>query len=225
MIRLFNHLQASIGSKVVVALTGLALVGFVVFHMLGNLQVFEGREALNAYAAFLREMPILLWTARGGLLALVVIHIWTAIKLALHNRRARPVGYAVRDYRQASWASRTMAVTGTLLLLFIVFHLLHLTVGVVDRSFTEGLDLRGQRDVYGKMIHAFGNPWFVAVYLAGQVVLALHLSHGVTSSFQTLGLEHPALNRLSKAAGPAVAWLVVLGNVVIVLAVSFGVVR
>jgi succinate dehydrogenase / fumarate reductase, cytochrome b subunit len=225
MIRLYHQLHASIGSKVIVALTGLALVGFVVFHMLGNLQIFEGREALNGYAAFLRDMPILLWTARAGLLALAVVHVWTALKLAIKNRQARPVGYAMKGYRQASLASRTMAISGTLLLLFIIFHLLHLTVGVVDRSFTEGLDLRGQRDVYGKMIHAFGNPFWVSLYLAGQVVLALHVRHAVTSSFQTLGLEHPALNRMFQAAGPAVALLVVLGNVVIVLAVWFGVVR
>jgi succinate dehydrogenase / fumarate reductase, cytochrome b subunit len=225
MIRLYHQLHASIGSKVIVALTGLALVGFVVFHMLGNLQIFEGREALNGYAAFLRDMPILLWTARAGLLALAVVHVWTALKLAIKNRQARPVGYAMKGYRQASLASRMMAISGTLLLLFIIFHLLHLTVGVVDRSFTEGLDLRGQRDVYGKMIHAFGNPFWVSLYLAGQVVLALHVRHAVTSSFQTLGLEHPALNRMFQAAGPAVALLVVLGNVVIVLAVWFGVVR
>jgi succinate dehydrogenase / fumarate reductase, cytochrome b subunit len=225
MIRLYHQLHASIGSKVIVALTGLALVGFVVFHMLGNLQIFEGREALNGYAAFLRDMPILLWTARAGLLALAVVHVWTALKLAIKNRQARPVGYAMKGYRQASLASRTMAISGTLLLLFIIFHLLHLTVGVVDRSFTEGLDLRGQRDVYGKMIHAFGNPFWVSLYLAGQVVLGLHVRHAVTSSFQTFGLEHPALNRMFQAAGPAVALLVVLGNVVIVLAVWFGVVR
>jgi succinate dehydrogenase / fumarate reductase, cytochrome b subunit len=225
MIRLYHQLHASIGSKIIVALTGLALAGFVVFHMIGNLQIFEGREALNAYAAFLRDMPILLWTARAGLVGLAGIHIWTAIKLAIRNREARPLNYTAHVYRQASFASRTMAVSGTLLLLFIIFHLLHLTFGVVDRSFIEGLDLRGQRDVYGKMIHAFGTPWLAAVYLAGQAVLGLHVSHGITSSFQTLGLEHPALNRMFKAAGPAIALLVVLGNVVIVLAVLLGVVR
>lgn len=225
MIRLYNHLHASIGSKLLVALTGLCLVGFVIFHMLGNLQVFEGREALNAYADFLRNMPILLWSARAGLLGLVVLHVWTAVTLAKRNRAARPVGYATRTYRHASLASRTMAISGTFLLLFIVFHLLHLTAGVVDASYQEGLDLRGQRDVYGKMIHAFGNPWIVLAYLAGQVVLGLHVSHGVSSSFQTLGLEHPALNRLFKGAGPAVALLVVLGNAVIVLAILFGAVH
>jgi succinate dehydrogenase / fumarate reductase cytochrome b subunit len=225
MMRLFNHFQTSLGSKVVVALTGLGLAGFVVFHMLGNLQIFEGREALNGYAAFLRDMPMLLWTTRLGLLSIVALHVGLAIRLALHNRRARPVAYAVREYRKASLASRTMAVTGSVLLLFIVFHLLHLTAGVVDTSFPDQLDLQGHRDVYGKVVHAFRNPLFVALYLAGQLVLGLHLSHAVSSSLQTLGLEHAAFNRLFKAAGPAVALLVVLGNIAIILAVFLGVVR
>lgn len=222
--RLFNHFQTSLGSKIVVALTGLGLAGFVVFHMLGNLQVFEGRDALNGYAAFLRDMPMLLWTARLGLLSIVTLHISLAIRLALQNRRARPVAYAVREYRKASVASRTMSVTGSLLLLFIIFHLLHLTAGVVDTSFPDRLDMQGHRDVYGKIIHAFRNPLFVMLYLAGQLVLGLHLNHAVSSSLQTLGFEHAALNRLFKAAGPAVALLVVLGNLVIIFAVFLGVV-
>ncbi len=222
--QLFNHFQTSLGSKFVVALTGLGLAGFVVFHMLGNLQIFEGREALNGYAAFLRDMPILLWTARLGLLSMVALHIGLAVRLALQNRRARPVAYAVREYRKASVASRTMSVTGSLLLLFIVFHLLHLTAGVVDTSFPDRLDLQGHRDVYGKLVHAFRNPLFVVLYLAGQLVLGLHLSHAVSSSLQTLGFEHAALNRLFKASGPAVALLVVLGNLVIIFAVFLGVV-
>ena len=225
MVRRFNHFMTSLGSKVVVALSGLGLAGFVVFHMLGNLQIFEGADALNSYAAFLRDMPILLWTARLGLLSIVVVHIGLAIRLALHNRRARPVAYAVHEYRRASVASRTMAVTGSLLLLFILFHLLHLTAGVVDPSFSDRLDFQGRRDVYGKVVHAFHNPLIVVLYFAGQIALGLHLSHALSSSLQTLGLEHPALNGLFKAAGPAVALLVVLGNMAIILAVVLGLVR
>jgi succinate dehydrogenase / fumarate reductase cytochrome b subunit len=225
MIRFFGHILTSLGSKVLVALSGLGLAGFVVFHMLGNLQVFQGPEALNTYAAFLRDMPILLWTARLGLLGMVSLHIGLAIRLALHNRRARPVGYAVREYRQASLSSRTMAVTGSLLLLFIVFHLLHLTAGWVDNSFPDRLDVRGHRDVFGKVVHAFQNPLFVLIYLAGQAALGLHLSHALSSSLQTLGVEHPILDRLFKGAGPLVALLVVVGNVAIVLAVAIGMVR
>lgn len=223
MTRFFSVLLTSLGSKVVVALTGLGVAGFVVFHMLGNLQVFEGAEALNTYAAFLRELPILLWSARLGLLFIAALHIGLTIRLAIHNRRARPVPYAAREYRKASLASRTMALTGGLLLLFIIFHLLHFTVGVVDTSFSDRLDLRAHRDVYGKMIHAFQNPWFALLYLAAQGILGLHLSHGVSSSLQTLGLEHPLLNRLFRAAGPLVAGLVVLGNSAIILAIALGV--
>lgn len=225
MIRFFGHILTSVGSKVLVALSGLALAGFVVFHMLGNLQLFEGPEALNTYAAFLRDMPILLWTTRVGLLGIAGLHIGLAVRLALLNRRARPVGYAVREYRRASLSSRTMAVTGSLLLLFILFHLLHLTAGWVDTSFPDRLDLRGHRDVFGKVVHAFQNPLFVAVYLAGQAVLGLHLSHALSSSLQTLGVEHPLLDRLFRGAGPLVAVLVVVGNAAIILAVAFGLVR
>lgn len=225
MIRFLGHILTSLGNKVLVALSGLGLAGFVVFHMLGNLQVFEGANALNSYAAFLREMPILLWTARLGLLGVVSVHIGLAIRLVMRNRRARPVDYEVRDYRQASVASRTMALTGGLLLLFIIFHLLHLTLGVVDSSFTDRLDAQGRRDVFSKVIHAFQNPLFVVLYLAGQMVLGLHLSHALSSSLQTLGIEHPILDRLFRGAGPVVALLVVAGNMAIILAVALGMVR
>ncbi len=225
MTRLFELTFSSVGSKVVVALTGLALAGFVVFHMLGNLQVFESAEALNAYAAFLREMPMLLWTARLTLLGLAVVHVGMSIQLAVLNRRARPAPYEVRDFRRASLGSRTMAVTGSLLLLFIVFHLLHLTAGVVDSTYIDKLDLRGQRDVFGKIVHAFQNLWFVTIYLSSQAVLGLHLSHALSSSLQSLGIEHPLLDRLFRGAGPAIALLVVTGNSAIVLAVALGIVH
>ena len=175
MIRFFGHILTSLGSKVLIALSGLGLAGFVVFHMLGNLQVFEGRDALNAYAAFLRDMPMALWSARVAL-------------LAIHNRRARPAGYVVHHYRRATLASRTMTLTGSLLVLFIVFHLVHLTAGWLDPAFHNRLDLRGQRDVFGNVVHAFQNPLLVAIYLAGQVVLGLHLRHALSSSLQTLGI-------------------------------------
>ena len=220
-----NHFQSTVGSKVVMALSGLGLVIYVIFHMLGNLQVFEGSHALNGYAAFLRDMPILLWAARAGLLSIVVLHIMLAIQLTLRNRRARTVAYAVREYRQASFASRTMATSGLVLLLFIIFHLLHLTAGVIDPSSADRLDAEGHRDVYGKIIHAFQNPFIVALYLVGQLGLGLHLNHAVTSSLQTLGFEHAAFNRLFKAAGPTVALLVVLGNTAIILAIFLRIVR
>lgn len=225
MSRLFQLVLSSLGSKVVVAVTGLALAGFVLFHMLGNLQVFESAEALNTYATFLREMPMLLWAARLTLFGLAVVHIGVAIQLAVHNRQARPVPYQVRNFRRASLGSRTMAVTGSLLFLFIVFHLLHLTAGVVDSTYVEKLDLRGQRDVFGKVVHAFQNVWFAAIYLAAQAILGLHLSHALSSSLQTLGIEHPFVDRMFRGTGPAIALLVMIGNSAIILAVAFGIVH
>ena len=225
MARPFNHFQSSVGNKVVMAVSGLGLVIYVIFHMLGNLQVFEGSQALNSYATFLRDMPILLWTVRIALLSLAVLHIVLAIQLTLRNRRARPVAYAVREYRQASVASRTMAASGLVLLFFIIFHLLHLTAGVIDPSAADRFDAEGRRDVYAKLIHAFQNPFIVALYVAGQLALGLHLTHAVTSSLQTLGLEHAGFSRLFKAAGPMVALVVVLGNIAIILAIFLGIVR
>jgi succinate dehydrogenase / fumarate reductase cytochrome b subunit len=207
------------------ALTGLGLTFYVIFHMLGNLQVFEGPHALNSYAAFLRDMPILLWTARIGLLSIVVLHIVLAIQLSLQNHRARPIGYAIHRYRQASFASRAMTVSGMVLFLYIVFHLLHLTAGVVGSPSSDRVDAEGYRDVYSKVVHAFQNPFVVVLYIMGQLGLGLHLSHAVSSSLQTLGLEQAALDRLFKAVGPAVGLLVVLGNGAIILAVFLGIVR
>ena len=218
-------LQSSMSNRVVISLTGLGLVGFVIFHMLGNLQLFEGGDALNGYASMLRDMPILLWTARLGLFVAAALHIVLAIRLALRNRRGRPAAYAVRNYRSASLASRTMALTGGLLLLFIVFHLLHLTGGYVDPSIPDRLDAQGHMDVYGKVVKTFQNPVYVLLYVAGQLVLGVHLSHAVSSCLRTLGIEHAALNRWFKAAGPAVALLVVFGNLSIIVAVFLGLVH
>lgn len=207
------------------AMTGLGLVVFVVFHMLGNLQLFEGPHALNGYAAFLRDMPIALWAVRIGLLSMAALHIGLALQLSMRNRRARPVEYTIHRYRQASIASRTMAISGMALLLFVGFHLLHLTAGVIDPGFADRRDPEGYRDVYGKVVHAFQNPFMVVLYLAGQLGLGLHLSHAIASSVQTMGFEHAALNRLLKAFGPMIGLIVALGNVAIILAVFLGIVR
>ena len=225
MIRFFGHILTSLGSKVLIALSGLALAIFVIFHMIGNLQVFQGPEALNSYAAFLRDMPLALWSARLTLLGIVAVHIGLSVRVAIHNRRARPVGYVTHRYRRASLASRTMALTGSLLVLFIVFHLLHLTAGLVDPSVHNRLDFRGHRDVFGNVVHAFQNPVLVVIYLIGQVALGFHLSHALPSSLQSLGMEHPMLDRLFRGTGLLVAMLVVVGNAAIVLAIAFGLVR
>src|SRR5687768_6413390 len=135
-------LRSSLGLKIVMALTGVILFGFVIGHMVGNLQVYLGREAFNAYAESLRALGhgTLLWIARGGLLVAVVLHIWSAWRLTLLNRAARPVGYREVERRESSYASRTMRWSGVILLLFIVYHLMHFTFGVraVHPRFVHG---------------------------------------------------------------------------------------
>lgn len=202
------------------AATGAVLFGFVVGHMLGNLQVYLGPEALNAYAVTLRRLGHggVLWTVRAGLLAAVASHIWAATALTLGNWAARPVGYRRWKARESTYASRTMVWSGPILAAFIVYHLLHLTVGSAHPGFVEG-------DVYRNVITGF-RVWPVSVfYIAAQLALGLHLYHGVWSMMQTVGLSHPRYNPLRTAFSALVTSAVVVGNISIPLAVLAGVIN
>ncbi len=187
--------KSSLGKKFIMALTGLGLFAFVVLHMLGNLQIFLGPEQLNAYGQFLQSKPELVWSARIGLLVLVALHIWSAIKLSAENRAARPVGYG--NYRPvgSTYASRTMLMSGLIVFCFIVYHLLHFTVQVkavnlTGQDFVRLEDSAHRHDVYRMMILGFSNLWVSLFYILGMVLLSLHLSHGVSSMFQSLGLKN-----------------------------------
>lgn len=150
-----SYLSSSIGRKWIVALTGLGLFGFVVGHLIGNLQVFLGPEPLNRYALFLQSLGELLWVIRLGLLAMVVAHIIFTIKLRMENRAARPVGYAVTNRRAATFPARMMTLSGLMVLCFIIFHLLHFTAHKIDPSFAHMTDAMGRHDVYGMLILGF----------------------------------------------------------------------
>jgi succinate dehydrogenase / fumarate reductase, cytochrome b subunit len=181
---LLRFLTSSIGRKWVVALTGLALFGFVVGHLIGNLQIFLGWEAINRYGAFLQGLGELLWAVRLGLLVMVVLHIVFTIKLRAENRAAKEQRYAVTQYRATSAAARWMTLSGLMVLCFIIYHLLHFTVQapavnftspVVD--FTELHDAKARHDVYGMMIRGFQVPIVSFFYLLSVGLLALHLNH------------------------------------------------
>jgi succinate dehydrogenase / fumarate reductase cytochrome b subunit len=218
MTAVWRFFGSSIGKKVVMAATGVVLVGFVVLHLLGNLQVYEGPEKLNAYGAALRRVPELLWGARLSLLASVGLHIWAAYSLTRMNRAARPRGYAVHDYRESTYASRTMRWSGVTLLLFVVYHLLHFTFGTVHNDFREG-------DVYHNVVSGF-RAWPVsALYIAAMLALGLHLYHGVWSMLQTLGVSHPRYNPLRHTLATLLTVFVVAGNISIPVAVLMGLVR
>src|SRR5262245_14940884 len=163
-----RFVTSTIGQKVVMAVTGVILFGFTIGHMLGNLQVYQGPEKLNAYAAFLKATPALLWGTRSVLLVSVILHIWAAVSLSQKNHQARPVAYAGRRWREGSYAARTMMWSGPILGLFIVYHLLHFTTGQAHPHFDE-------HDVYANFVIGFQDPRASAVYIVAMVALGFHL--------------------------------------------------
>ena len=171
------------------AVTGLILSGFVVAHMLGNLQIFLGPAALNGYAEHLQEMPYLLWPARVILLATLILHMALAAQLTLENRKARPVAYAFKDTVQASYASRTMMMSGIIIFLFIVYHLLHFTFGLTNPEYYGVADDQGRHDVYAMVVMSFRDAPIAFTYILAMAVLCLHLSHGLRSFPQSLGFD------------------------------------
>ena len=222
-----NLFRSSLGRKFVMAVTGLALFGFVIGHLLGNLQVFLGPDTLNAYGALLHSNVELLWGARIGLLVCIFLHICMAISLSAENRAARPVRYAVDDPPEASLSSKTMLISGLIVLTFIVYHLLHFTaqyewVNGTGKNFQELVDDQGRHDVYSMVIVGFRNPLVSFFYLIGVGLLCLHLSHGVSAMFQSLGLKTKEWEPFITKASDVIAVLLLLGYASIPLAVLFG---
>jgi succinate dehydrogenase / fumarate reductase cytochrome b subunit len=225
-------LDSSVGAKVLVALTGVGLVGFVVFHMIGNLKLFQGPDAINAYAYFLKhDLGAFLWVARAGLLGIFVLHIVLAVRLKLRSAAARPIGYVHQRTAQATVASRTMIWTGVVVGLFVLFHLAHYTFGWVKQaevapgqyvSYLDLKDARGRHDVYSMTVAGFRNVPIAVLYLAAQVVLFVHLRHGIPSVFQTLGLKNVRFRGWIDILGLLVALTILVGNSAIVLAVLLG---
>jgi len=210
--------RSTIGKKVIMAITGLIMVGFVVLHMLGNLQAFQGAARINAYSALIHSTGELLWVARAVLLAAVILHIDAAIQLTRIAQAARPQAYAERRTQVATVASRTMRWGGVVLAAFIVFHILHMTTGTVHPSFTPG-------DVYHNLVTGF-RVWPVAVfYLVAMGALGFHLYHGVWSSARTLGIARPSPHPLHRPVAVVVAVAVAAGFALIPIAVLAGWVR
>lgn len=211
-------LQSSIGQKIVMAVTGVILSGFVLGHMAGNLTAFSGASAMDAYGASLRKWPLLLWSVRLGLLAAVGLHIWAYWMLSRRSWSARPQDYRVTSHQESSFASRTMRWTGPLLLAFIVFHLLHMTTGTVHPNFQEG-------HVYQNLITGLQVLPVAIFYLVAMGALAFHLWHGVWSLFQSVGISQPRYDSLARRFATLFTIVVVLGFAAIPLAVIAGVLR
>lgn len=218
--------RSSIGKKIIVALTGLILIGFVIGHLLGNLQIFLGPEYINSYAEKLHALGVLLWVIRGFLLLTVLLHIYFTISLAIDNRRARPIAYKKKTYNKATFASRSMALSGLVLLAFIIFHLAHFTVRVTDPRFQLlKADHLNRYDVYSMMVYGFQSPLVSGFYILAMFLLALHLSHGTSSFFQTLGLNDSKLTPRLASLARIFAWLIFIGFVSIPVAVLLGIIQ
>ena len=209
------------------AVSGCVLFLFVVGHLAGNLQVFLGPEAINRYGHFLQSNIELLWPARIVLLLMLFLHVWSAIRLSAENKAARPVAYAQYQPVASSYASRTMLMSGIIIFIFVVYHLLHYTVMVqylnlTHQDFSGFLDSEKRHDIFKMMVVGFSNPIVSGFYVLGIALLCLHLSHGVSSMFQSMGWKNkvygPCLDRLARVT----AVLIFVGYSSIPIAILLG---
>jgi succinate dehydrogenase / fumarate reductase cytochrome b subunit len=215
---------SSVGAKITMAVTGFLLFVWLIGHMVGNLQVFEGPEKLNSYAEFLHEHGGLLWFTRGAMLVLLVLHVWSASRLTLLNQAARPVAYAVNKSREAGLASRNMYLTGAMIFFFLLYHLLQFTFRVTNPQYQSLTDHAGRFDVYTMVVSGFQNLWISASYIIAMVLLGIHLWHGVSSMFQTVGVVRPKYRGFFNGLGPVVASVIVLGEISMPIAILAGLV-
>lgn len=218
--RAVSFWQSTNGKKVVMAVTGAMMFGFVIGHLLGNLQVFEGPAKINAYAHFLHTIGEVLWIVRLTLIVAIILHITATVQLALRNKRARPVGYSRKEAISSSYASRTMYWSGPIVLAFIIFHLLQFTAGYIhpESVFIEG-------NVYHNLVAGFSVWWVSAWYIFAITLLGFHLRHGLWSMFQSVGLAHPRHTLALKNAALAIAVVIVLGYISIPISVLLGIVK
>ena len=222
---LLSFWRSSIGGKVTMAVTGLMLFGFVVVHMLGNLQfLFAEPEKINSYAKMLHDLGPLLWVARIGLLSVFALHVTTAIRLSRANRSARPVAYQRPGTVQASMASRSMVLSGFSVLGFVIYHLMHFTLEVpaITPAFEAQVKIGEEftKNVHAMVKTSFDNWYIVSAYAIFQVILFLHLSHGMQSLAQTLGLQHKRYTPIIKLTSFGLALVIAGGNMLIALSVK-----
>jgi len=222
--RVVRFYEAPIGKKVIMAITGVILFGYVVAHLLGNLQIYGDPQQINKYAAFLHNPANagLLWVARAALLVAVIMHIVASVQLWKLKSDARPVAYVKKDDAAATYASRTMMWSGPIVAAFVIFHVLHLTVGAVLPLQEIGPN---EPNVRANVIAGFLNPAVSAFYILAMILLCMHLYHGLWSMFQSLGFSHPRYTPRLKKGAAIFAILIAIGNCSIPIAVMAGLVK
>lgn len=220
MNRLVRLWGTSVGRKLITAATGVFLLVFLLGHIYGNMKVFQGPEALNVYAAWLQGHP-LLWVFRIGLVGGFGVHIYLTLSLARDNRRARPTAYA-RWRPQTSGTSRFMAISGLFILAFLIYHLLHFTLGVIQVDRAHLVDAERRLDVYAMVVQSFRNPWVALIYVVAMVLVGIHLVHGTVSAFQTFGVYHESYVGLVRVACLLLVAAIVLGSASIPILILLG---
>jgi succinate dehydrogenase cytochrome b subunit len=224
---LVNFYRSTIGKKIIMAVTGLIGIAFVIGHMLGNLQVFIGQDKFDGYAATLHgPLAELLWGVRIVLVVSVLLHVLMAWQLTQRAKAARPTGYKKREAQVSTLASRTMRWGGVLLVVFIVLHILHFTLGTIDPTGVfHTTDAKGRHDIYGVVVASFRIWWVSAFYILTMIFLGLHLYHGAWSSLRTLGVARPSGHPLKRRISAVIAFAVWLGFTLVPLGVLAGIVH
>jgi len=203
--------QSTVGKKVMMALSGVIIVGFVIGHFLGNLNLYRGQEALDDYAHLLQSLTPVLWGTRLLLLFAFGVHIWAAFSLWLRNTKARGSRYKKRQDLATDYAARTMIWSGPILLAFVVYHLLHFTILPAHPG-----------EVYRNVVEGFQVPLIAGVYMVGMVALGLHIYHGIYSAFQTMGASHPRYNSYRRDLAIAISAAITVGNLSFPISVLAG---
>lgn len=203
-----GYLQSSVGKKLIMAISGIILVGFILGHLAGNLQVFAGAKKFNDYAEFLQNLGGLLWVARIFLLGTLLAHIFSAISLTRENRAARPIKYQHEGTNVASWSSRTMVLSGLVIAAFVIYHLLHFTIVVAD---PELISLKNSHDIFSMVVKGFQKPIVAASYIVAVGLLSFHLNHAIFSVFQTLGINSSDMDKKIKLFATVLSTLIFLG--------------
>jgi len=219
--------KSSLGKKYIMAVSGFVMFLFVLGHLAGNLQIFLGPEAINRYGHFLQSNPELIWPARIFLVLMLVLHVWSATQLSLENKAARPVGYAEYQPVGSSYGSRTMLMSGSVIFVFIIYHPLHFTaqvqyINLTWKNFIDFVDPEKRHDIFKMMVVGFNNGWVSAFYIFGMALLCLHLGHGVSSMFQSLGWKNDAYRPFLDTGARVLAGLIFVGYASIPVGILLG---
>jgi len=217
--------QSSVGRKIIMAVTGIVLVGFVCVHLLGNSSMFVGADAINAYAQKLHSLGPFVWVFRLVMLVAFALHIAFGIQLTLENKAATPEANVQVKRLKTGFGAETMIVSGLVLLAFVIYHLLHFTVRVTNPEIYVPLGGDGMVDVYFMVVNGFKSVLPVIIYLAGMLFLFLHVSHGFQSLFQTLGLSNDKSLPVTGMVSKLVGFVLLLGYIAIPLSIVFGYIK